>query len=245
MSKMRRAIRSMSSVPRFRARRHHLASVPGSGSSYAGARISATTRTLGEVTAGGYKKAGLRRMFRSFLVQLSDRIEDKAPPRIQVPGARGSRRTRSDCQSRVVRTDRAPLSAGASGDHSRSGSHAVLYRACPTRGSDPQVSESEESPGGPRWITVSMACAGTLSIGVVLDIKRLVPKRWYSLGRGTICIGTRHRARRARASQAMGAAHGRTYQRPCSIRSTLHIPASADGQFIEAYLELKLFTERG
>lgn len=34
--------------------------------------------SLGEVTNVDYKKAGFRRMFRSFLVQLNDRIEDKA-----------------------------------------------------------------------------------------------------------------------------------------------------------------------
>ena len=40
--------------------------------------------SLGSVTNDDYKKCGLRRMYRSFLSQLTDRIEDKAP-RIQAP----------------------------------------------------------------------------------------------------------------------------------------------------------------
>jgi 2-hydroxy-6-oxonona-2,4-dienedioate hydrolase len=40
--------------------------------------------SLGSVTYDDYKKCGLRRMYRSFLSQLTDRIEDKAP-RIQAP----------------------------------------------------------------------------------------------------------------------------------------------------------------
>lgn len=39
---------------------------------------------LGDITNAAYHKCGLRRMFRSFQEQISDRIEDKAP-RIRAP----------------------------------------------------------------------------------------------------------------------------------------------------------------